>query len=190
MYLVLKSKHTKSISPSNIKNYFVSLLKLLFNKFATVNYNLMTTNKQQVLVRCIHIQQQKVDKLSSMVDTLNDSAINSDKCVVGDKHHTFRAQTQNEQELYVKQLNLAINELNTLRLISKEKKFNKGELGALLETTNGVYFLATSIGIEKIDNQDIMILSPISPIGNLLLNKTKGDKITFRGSEIKIINIE
>jgi len=149
----------------------------------------MTTKKQQILIRCIQIQQQKVDKLSSMVDTLNDSAINSDKCVVGDKHHTFRAQTQNEQELYVKQLNLAINELNTLQLISKEKRFNRGELGALLKTTNGIYFLATSIGIENIDNEDVMILSPISPIGNLLLNKNKGDKIIFRGNEILIIDI-
>ena len=150
----------------------------------------MRVNKQKILIRCIQIQQQKVDKLSSMVDTLNDSAINSDKCVVGDKHHTFRAQTQNEQELYVKQLNLAINELNTLKLISKVKKFKRGELGALLETTNGIYFLAIGIGIEKIENKDIMILSPISPIGSLLLNKVKGDKIIFRGNEIRIINIE
>lgn len=149
----------------------------------------MKSRKQQILEKCIQIQQQKVDKLSVMVDTLNDSAINSDKCVVGDKHHTFRAQTQNEQELYAKQLNGAINELNTLKLISKEKKFNTGELGALLDTSNGVYFLATSLGIIKIENKIVMVLSPISPIGSLLLSKSKGDIINFRDNDIEIINI-
>jgi len=150
----------------------------------------MTPSKQQILDKCIAIQQQKVDKLGDMVNTLNDSAINSDKCVVGDKHHTFRAQTQNEQELYAKQLNSAINELNTLKLISTKKKFTKGELGALLETQNGIYFLATSIGILSIDGTNVMVLSPISPIGNLLLHKKKGDTITFRGNNFEIINIE
>ena len=150
----------------------------------------MASHKQLILEKCIQIQQNKVDKLSAMVDTLNDSAINSDKCVVGDKHHTFRAQTQNEQELYVKQLNSAINELNTLRLISTEKKFSKGELGALLKTTNGIYFLATSFGVLIVDDKTVMVLSPISPIGNLLLNKTKGEKIIFRENEFEIINIE
>jgi len=150
----------------------------------------MKPTKHQILKACIEIQQQKVDKLAAMVETLNDSAINSDKCVVGDKHHTFRAQTQNEQELYVKQLNSAINELNTLKLISTEKKFNKGELGALLETSDNTYLLATSIGIIEVNKQNIIVLSPISPIGSLFLNKTKEESITFRGNEIKILDIQ
>jgi len=145
--------------------------------------------KSEILKTCIEIQQSKVDKLSAMVDTLNDSAINSDKCVVGDKHHTFRAQTQNEQELYAKQLNSAIDELNTLRLISVEKKFIRGELGALMKTTNGNYLLSTSLGVVKVAEEDIMVLSPVSPIGNLLLNKTKGGNIIFRGKEIEILEI-
>jgi hypothetical protein len=150
----------------------------------------MIPSKIKILETCIDIQQQKVDKLGAMVDTLNDSAINSDKCVVGDKHHTFRAQTQNEQELYVKQLNSAINELNTLKLISRDKKFVSGELGALVETSNGIYFISISIGVVKVGKENIMVLSPISPIGNLLLNKTKGEIITFRGNEIKILEIQ
>ncbi|MEN8138765.1 MAG: hypothetical protein ABFR62_10070 [Bacteroidota bacterium] len=149
----------------------------------------MHPTKQEILSACIKIQQEKVDKQTAMVDTLNDSAINSDKCVVGDKHHTFRAQTQNEQEMYAKQLNSAINELNTLRQISPEKMYKKAELGALLDTSNGVYFLATSLGVIKTGENNIMVLSPISPIGNLLLNKTKGESINFRGKEIEIISV-
>ena len=87
----------------------------------------MQPAKSNILKACINLQQTKVDKLNAMVETLNDSAVNSDKCVVGDKHHTFRAQTQNEQELYAKQLSAAINELNTLILIPKHKQFNNAE---------------------------------------------------------------
>ncbi|MCK5782019.1 MAG: hypothetical protein KAH10_05480 [Flavobacteriales bacterium] len=149
----------------------------------------MTPSKEKILSACIKIQQDKVDKQTAMVETLNDSAVNSDKCVVGDKHHTFRAQTQNEQEMYAKQLTQAINELNTLRMISTDKKYVQAELGALIPTSNGIYFLATSIGIMKIDNINIMVLSPISPIGNQLLSKTKGEKIIFRNNEITILDI-
>ena len=149
----------------------------------------MIPSKEEILTACIEIQQEKVDKQSAMVDTLNDSAVNSDKCVVGDKHHTFRAQTQNEQEMYAKQLTSAINELNTLRMISTNKSFNKAELGALIETSNGIYFLATSVGVIKINGQNIMVLSPISPIGNLLLGKEKGENIIFRQNKIEIIEV-
>jgi|LGVF01.1.fsa_nt_gb transcription elongation GreA/GreB family factor len=149
----------------------------------------MQPAKSNILKACINLQQTKVDKLNAMVETLNDSAVNSDKCVVGDKHHTFRAQTQNEQELYAKQLSAAINELNTLILIPKHKQFNNAELGSLITTSNGIYFLATSIGIIKVDDSDIMVLSPISPIGNLLLNKVAGESIVFRGKQIEIKGI-
>ena len=150
----------------------------------------MTVSKSIILETCINTQLQKVEKLNTMVNTLNDSAINSDKCVVGDKHHTFRAQTQNEQEIYTKQLNSAINELNTLRLISIERKFVHVELGALVHTSNGVYMIATSIGIVNIEGSNIMVISPLSPIGNLLLKKETGDAISFRGTEINIIDIQ
>ncbi len=146
-------------------------------------------NKNSILNTCINIQQDKVDKLKCMVETLNDSAVNSDKCVVGDKHHTFRAQTQNEQEIYAKQFNNAINDLNTIKLISKDKKYEKGELGALINTSNGVYLLATSMGIINIEDNSVMVISPISPIGNLLLFKTAGDTINFRGNNITILKI-
>ena len=149
----------------------------------------MTPTKQEILSACINIQQEKVDKQTTMVDTLNDSAINSDKCVVGDKHHTFRAQTQNEQEMYAKQLNSAITELNTLKLISTSKIYNKAKLGALIFTTNGIYFLANSLGAIKVNRTNILVLSPLSPIGNLLLSKTKGDEIIFRGKKITIEEI-
>lgn len=149
----------------------------------------MTPTKQEILSACINIQQEKVDKQTAMVDTLNDSAINSDKCVVGDKHHTFRAQTQNEQEMYAKQLNSAITELNTLKLISTSKIYNKAKLGALIFTTNGIYFLANSLGAIKVNRTNILVLSPLSPIGNLLLSKIKGDEIIFRGKKITIEEI-
>jgi len=90
----------------------------------------MTPSKQQILDKCIAIQQQKVDKLGAMVNTLNDSAINSDKCVVGDKHHTFRAQTQNEQGNNVYEIH------GTLFFASKDR-FQ--ELFEPKEDTNDVY---------------------------------------------------
>ena len=146
-------------------------------------------NKKAIIDKCLEIQGAKLTKLKSLVQTLNESALNESKSTAGDKHDTFRAQTQNEQEMYVKQLSQAQMELNTLIKISQKKRNTKGELGALISTSKGIYLLSIGLGIINIESENIMVISPISPIGKLILNKKSGDKILFRGEEIFIENI-
>jgi transcription elongation GreA/GreB family factor len=146
-------------------------------------------NKQELISHCIALQETKVAELKKLVDTLNESALGEDKCTVGDKHHTFRAQTQNEQEVYAKQLNSAIKDLNTLRTISTIKKFTKVETGALASTSNGYYLIANSMGIVEFKGIQVFVVSAISPIASILLAKNEGDIVKFNGKEIVIKQI-
>lgn len=120
---------------------------------------------------------------------MNDSAVGDDKCTVGDKHHTFRAQTQNEQEMYTKQLNGAISELNVLQTIPLKKSYEMIELGAIANTQNGMYIISIGLGVMEINGKKIMATSPVSPIGNALLKKKKGEHAVFRGKNILIKDI-
>ena len=54
----------------------------------------------------------------------------------------------------------------------------------------GDFFLSVSIGNVKIDENAIMIISPQSPIGALLMGKMIGDTFSFRGKEAEILTIE
>ena len=68
--------------------------------------------------------------------------------------------------------------------------FKKGALGAFISTSMGDFFLSVSIGQVKIDEKPIMIISPQSPIGALLMGKMVADKFNFRGKEAEILAIE
>jgi transcription elongation GreA/GreB family factor len=39
------------------------------------------------------------------------------------------------------------------------------------------------VGVATIEQEKIMIISPQSPIGTLLMGKVKGDTFSFRGKE-------
>ena len=39
------------------------------------------------------------------------------------------------------------------------------------------------------EKQPIMVMSPQSPIGEAIFQKKRGDSVTFRGKEIKIIHV-
>jgi transcription elongation GreA/GreB family factor len=146
--------------------------------------------KFNLISHCITLQEKKVAELKKLVDTLNESALGEDKCTVGDKHHTFRAQTQNEQEIYAKQLNMAIKDLNYLQTLVPKKSSNSVESGSLVSTTNGLYFIATSMGIVDFNGIQVFVVSAISPIASQLLSKKAGDEIVFNRQKIEIGEVQ
>ena len=57
-------------------------------------------------------------------------------------------------------------------------------LGSLIVTNKSSYFLAISAGKITIDSVDYYAVSTNSPIGQQLLGKKVGDKISFNQAEI------
>ena len=59
-----------------------------------------------------------------------------------------------------------------------------------MKTSMGDFFLSVSIGQVEIDGNKVMIISPQSPIGALLVGKIVGDSFSFRGKEAVIEMVE
>lgn len=118
------------------------------------------------------------------------SANESTKSSAGDKYETSRAMGQLDIEMYTRQLHDAESKLAIMQNIEANLR-NQGEanLGALVNTTLGTFFIAVGIGKVDIDQKPVMVISPQSPIGEVIFQKKSGDTVSFRGKEIKILQV-
>ena len=112
------------------------------------------------------------------------------KSSAGDKHETTRAMIQIEREKLGKQISL--NEQVFKKLISFEKNINTDVvcLGSIVITDNLNYYLSIPAGFLKIESKMYYFVSPISPIGMLLLGKKIKDQIYFNKRTSKILEIK
>jgi len=122
---------------------------------------------------------QRADTVHQIIRS-NQNALNSEtKSSAGDKHETGRAMLQLEMEKASQQLAVVDEMKVVLSKIAGIKTSEIIKLGSLVITDHANYYLAISAGQIKISNNMFYAVSPISPIGKLLLGKTVGDKFNF-----------
>lgn len=130
----------------------------------------------------------RLNEILAAMELANDSLVNDTKSSMGDKYETSREMAQQELTRLQQQLKQVENDLATLKLIPTES--NKiVALGSLVVTNQFNYLISISIGQVKFEEEVLMVISKESPIGKLLLGKSKGDKIAFNGKEINIIDL-
>jgi len=142
--------------------------------------------KKKLLESCKNIVDTKYETVIKIMAS-NKKALESEtKSSAGDKHETGRAMLQLEMEKASQQFASISSMQEVLRKMDVSKKNEIGKLGSLIFTNIGTYFLAISIGQININDSDIFVISPSSPIGKLLLGRKKGDIFLFNGKEIKV----
>ena len=127
--------------------------------------------------------------IQSEIDKLSISASAEVKSSMGDKYETSREMINLEKGKLAEQLAFTEKMLATLKNIDPENIANVGELGALVITTSGNYFLAVALGKISLKGLEFYVVSPVSPIGQQLLNKKIGQELNFRATKAKITSI-
>jgi hypothetical protein len=148
----------------------------------------MINKKEVYSIFCQQIEQ-KIQSATQSWNEANESVLAETKGSVGDKHETGRAMAQLEVEKASKILNETKQMSSILQLLEPEKTKLKAELGALIETDLGIFYLSTGIGKIEIDNQSVFCIGMNSPIGKSLLNKKNSEKFYFADKEGTILNI-
>ncbi len=74
-----------------------------------------------------------------------------------------------EQEKLSKQLSEIKTQKSELEKVNLSTSSKIGT-GSLIETDNGLFFIAISIGKIKVENKEVFVISPQSPIGKVLIN--------------------
>lgn len=137
--------------------------------------------KQQVYTACIQHIDSKIDSLKAMLADLTHAITNETKSTVGDKHETTRVQMQLEQEKLQKQLHELIVQKSALERLYETIPTTKITPGCLIETDRVFVYLSIGIGKITVVGQQVMVISPQSPLGAKFLGLTVGQTAEMNG---------
>jgi transcription elongation GreA/GreB family factor len=145
--------------------------------------------KEELLTACYNFINESISVINEALNDAQDAANSDSKGSAGDKHETGRAMMHLEKEKNAKQLAGRVKLLSVLALINPKEKHGKARLGSLIITNKSNYFLSIAMGKVEIDGELYFVISPVSPIGKLLLNTEKGSRFTFNAQEIVVEDV-
>lgn len=151
----------------------------------------MGESKKQVLhEKCNALVSSRIAECRKRSEEFQNAANQETKSSAGDKYETGRAMMQLEKDKVFKQLEEVSKLKKVLDQIDPTKVCKKGELGSLVFTSQGNYYISASLGKVVSGNEEYFCLSPVAPFGKTLLDNVMGDSIVFNNQSIKIIKIE
>lgn len=132
---------------------------------------------------------QKIAVFQKMMDDAQDSANNETKSSAGDKFETGRAMMHLERDKNAQQLSEARKLELFLSQIKSDKMFDRVAFGSVVQTDFGNYFISIAAGRILVDEKKYFAISPQAPLAKELMQKEKGDMITFNDKSIKILDV-
>jgi len=145
--------------------------------------------KKKVRDHCLKLLEERITLAEGEMNALSMALREETKSSAGDKYETSRSMINLEKEKVEENLLELIKKRVCFNHIDPAKKTKKIQVGSLVKTGNGVFFISTSLGKVTIDGQDIFVISPISPIGHVMLDLTSGDSFEFNGKKNSILEL-
>jgi hypothetical protein len=131
----------------------------------------------------------KIKAASVALQEANESVLSETKGSVGDKHETGRAMAQLEVEKASKILHETKQMKSIIQLLTPDILHSKAELGALIETDLGTFYLSSGIGKMEIEETIVFCIGMNSPIGKAVFNKKRNEQFNFGDNTVKILKI-
>lgn len=145
--------------------------------------------KTELYDQCSKTVQKRIDVIKDSINAAQESANSETKSTAGDKHDTSRAMMQLEVEQKSKQLAEAQKLKATLSQFSGETQNKSAQLGSLVYTDAGNYYISVSVGKLDVEEDMFFAVSPASPIASQMIGKKQGEKFKFNGRNITINDI-
>ena len=145
--------------------------------------------KTQLLELCNQSLDTRLQNVLAVIEDIKQSLQSETKSSAGDKHETGRAMLQLEREKAGHQLAEIEKTKQILSKINTESTSKNIGLGSVVFTTTSNYFISISAGELQVEGDTFYAISASTPIGQLLLGKSVGDKVTFRNMTFEITEI-
>lgn len=145
--------------------------------------------KQTLYDLCLAFVNQRIENAQQALNDAQASANAEEKSSAGDKYETGRAMAHLEREKSARQLNEALKLKATLDKINPTITTHQIGLGSAVITNGGNFYVAISAGKLTVSDIEIIAISPVSPIGAVLMTKKVGDQFTFNKRSVVIQNI-
>lgn len=120
------------------------------------------------------------------IEQAQDAALSETKTVASEEPETGKERIQREMETLGRRLGEVLKQQTLLQTIQFQKTFSCAELGALVETSIGIFFISLSADEIEIDGVEYCPVSIESPIGEALKGAKAGENVFFRGKSITV----
>ena len=144
--------------------------------------------KQNLLQACFDYANKRIANYKAEIETIKESIESNDKGG-GDDDDSGNGKLFNDLEKNSQYLNEANKMLDGLKNISAKTISDQVILGSVVKTTINNFFISVSAGKIDIEDGSYFAISHHSPIGMLLLGKSKGDSIEFNGNKFTITEV-
>jgi transcription elongation GreA/GreB family factor len=134
----------------------------------------MLSLKHQLLKLCHEYLDSSVAILQQAITNAQAAANEETKSSAGDKYETTRAMMQLEIEKNAAQLATVDKLRQVANRINPDKNSPHAELGSLVITNLGNFFISISAGKITSNGQDYFAISTASPLGSKLLGLSAG----------------
>lgn len=132
--------------------------------------------------------QARILVLQKGLSDLHEGMSSDTKSTAGDKHETSRAMAHIEQEQLATQLAQLQEHSRTVKQAYATKTGDTIAFGSLIETNKGRFFLSSGVGMIK-GEVPFFCISIQTPMGQALMGKKAGDRVSVNGSEIEILGV-
>lgn len=142
--------------------------------------------KAQLHQACDTLLQQRLDGIAQRLQDLRESLTQETKSSVGDKYETSRAMVHLEQEKLLQQQGVLRKQQQQLQQIKGQVAQSTIQLGSLVKTNKGHYYLSVPLGKVLLDGQSYYALSLAAPLGKQLLGNKVGATVEFNGQRFEL----
>lgn len=146
----------------------------------------MSNLKEQLYKMCIEYVQKRIGEARQAIDDAQDSSDEETKSSAGDKYETGREMMQQVADQAQVQLNEANKLMVALSTITYNASHLTADIGSIVYTSNGQFYIAISAGSLSIGQQTFYAVSPASPIAIKLNGKKAGDEFDLNGRTYRI----
>lgn len=147
------------------------------------------TLKVELYAQCVIFANKRIANALQALRDAQEAANGEEKSSAGDKYETGRAMAHLEREKAEQQLEEAHKLIAMLNKVSSSIPSDRISLGSVVITNEGNFYIAISAGKISVGEIDFIALSPVSPIGTMLLHKKAGEKILFNKQSFEILEI-
>ncbi|MGJ8592989.1 MAG: transcription elongation factor [Aquaticitalea sp.] len=144
--------------------------------------------KQDLLQSCLDYANKRIANYKNELQTIKESIEDSDTGG-GEDDDSGNSKLLSDLEKNSQHLSEANKMLNGLKDISAKTVSDKVILGSVVKTTSNNFFISVSAGKIDIGDGSYFAISQHSPIGMLLMGKSKDATIEFNGNKFTITEV-
>src|SRR5690606_34560935 len=137
----------------------------------------------------VEFVQARIQSIEKDIAAIRKDLGSETKSSAGDKFETSREMMKQEENKGLSSLSILNSQLILLQSLTL-KVTEKIELGSLVNTDKGLFFISTALGVVKTDKTTFFAISTDAPIYEVLKGKMAGDSVAFNGNSYKILEVQ